>query len=156
MAALHLAYVPYASDSNQQVAFSSGKGIQARIVPTASTQRTAADNPRLPQFKLKGAKGSTAFLNAVFWLVFDSISTWRSMLQLYCNAADMANLARPIPCSTRFLRRWDRFVLHSQRCQRFQELGRLHCMLVTASYAIGAGDRRANLYDMVWDRICMI
>ena len=72
------------------VVFSSGRGIQARIVPNSLDP---ADYLRLPLYKLKGAKGSTAFFNAVVWLVFDSISTWRSMSQLYCNVADMEDLA---------------------------------------------------------------
>ena len=49
--------------------------------PDSAYSLDPADYPRLPLFKLKGAKGSTAFLNAVFWLVFDSVSTWTSMSQ---------------------------------------------------------------------------
>ena len=63
------------------------------IGPDRAYSLDPADYPRLPLFTWKGAKDSTAFLNAVFLLVFDSVSTWRSMSQLYCNVADMADLA---------------------------------------------------------------
>ena len=45
---------------------------------------------------MKGLAGSTALLNPVFWLVFDELSTWRSMSQLYCNVEDMADLASSV------------------------------------------------------------
>ena len=38
-----------------------------------------ADYPRLPLFTRSGRAGTTAFLNPVFWLVFDDLSTWSSM-----------------------------------------------------------------------------
>ena len=63
------------------------------ICPDRAYSLDPADYLRLPLFTWKGAKGITVFLNAVFWLVFDSVITWRSMLQLYCNVADMADLA---------------------------------------------------------------
>ena len=52
-----------------------------------------ADNLSLPLYKLKGAEGNSALLIPVFLLVFDFLSTWRSMPELYCNVADMADLA---------------------------------------------------------------
>ena len=52
-----------------------------------------ADYPNLPLYKLKGVEGNSALLIPVFWLVFDFLSTWRSMPELYCNVADMADLA---------------------------------------------------------------
>ena len=63
------------------------------IGPDRAYSLDPADYPRLPLFTWKGAKGSTAYLNAVFWLVFDSVSTWRTVLQLYCNVANMEDLA---------------------------------------------------------------
>ena len=89
MTALHLAYVPYASDC----IFASGLFQWKRDTgPDRAYSLDPLDYPRLPPFTRKGAKGSTADLNAVFWLVFDSVSTWRSIsiLQLYCNVAYMA------------------------------------------------------------------
>ena len=35
-----------------------------------------ADYPRLPLFTRSGSAGTTAFLNPVFWLVFDGLSTY--------------------------------------------------------------------------------
>ena len=78
MAALHVAYVPYASDG-----ISAGGLFQWKrdTGPDRAYSLDPADYPRLSLFKLKGTKGSTAFLNALVWLVFDSVSTWRSMSQ---------------------------------------------------------------------------
>ena len=54
MAALHLSrespMVHMHLRANPQVAFSSGRGIQARIVPTASRALDPADYPRPPLF----------------------------------------------------------------------------------------------------------
>ena len=51
------------------------------------------DYPKLPLFNRKGPNNSTAFLNPVFWLVFDGLSTWRSIPQLYCSVDEMESLA---------------------------------------------------------------
>ena len=53
-----------------------------------------ADNPRLPLFIRTGSAGSTAFLNSVFWLVFDKLSsTGRSLSRLFCSVDEMEALA---------------------------------------------------------------
>ena len=73
MATLHLAMFHMHLTAYPQVAFSSGGRRDTGLDHAYSLD--PVDYPRLPLFKLKGAKGSTAFLNAVFWLVFDSVGT---------------------------------------------------------------------------------
>ena len=53
------------------------------------------DYPRLPLFSRTGCTNSTAFLNPVFWLLFEELtgSTWRSMSQLFCSVDKMEALA---------------------------------------------------------------
>ena len=90
MAALHLSCVKYAS-----YGISTGGLFHWRLNTgeDRAYSLNPVDYPKLPLFTFKGPQGSTSLLNAVFWLAFDSVSTWRSMSQLYCNVADMADLA---------------------------------------------------------------
>ena len=78
------------------------------------------DCPRLPLFTRKGPTGSTALLNPRFWLLFDELSTWRSILQLYCSVESSLTTRRtwPVPRAQRVLRRWVGPVLNSVRCQK--------------------------------------
>ena len=55
-----------------------------------------ADYPRLPLFTRSVRAGTTGFLNAMFWLVFDDLSTWRSMSQLYFLIDEMEVLASSV------------------------------------------------------------
>ena len=90
MAAVHLVYVVYASDgisTGGLFHWSKDKG------PDRAYSLEATDCPRLPQFSWKGPAGSTALLNLIFWMVLDSLSTWRVVSQLYCNVDDMGHMA---------------------------------------------------------------
>ena len=74
-----------------QVASSSGNWTPAMRDKAYSLK--PEDYPRLPLFCRMGPAGSVALLNTVFCLVFDELSTWRSMSRLYCNVSDMPDLA---------------------------------------------------------------
>ena len=90
---IHLAHVLQASDS-----MCSGGLFQWKM-DTGDDRAYSLkpeDYPRLPLFCRTGPAGSVALLNTVFWLVFDELSTWRSMSRLYCNVSDMQHLASSV------------------------------------------------------------
>ena len=74
--AIHIDYVMFASDS-----ISAGVLFQWKL--TTCYERAYSfkreDYPRLPLITRKAPDNSKAFLNPVFWLVFDKLSARRSM-----------------------------------------------------------------------------
>ena len=115
IAALHLAYIPYATHCISP----GGLFLWKRDTgPDRAYSLDPEDYPRLPLFKLKGAKGSTAFSTLYF-------GSWLTRLVNHGGVCRNSTatlptwLTWPIPCKSRFLLRWELFVLHSQRCQRF-------------------------------------
>ena len=88
-------------------------GVTGYWFPSASKRQTIQDF----LFTRKSPACSTGLLNTLFWLVLDKLSTWRSMLQLYCNSDNMEDLASSVYPA--LLWHWEGPVLHSVLCQRF-------------------------------------
>ena len=102
-----------------------------------------ADYPNLPLYKLKGTEGNSALLISVFWLVFDFLSTWRKMQELYCNVADMADLADSVYHASPSALGTVCPALPAVPKISKNLVAYMACLLVNAPYCIGNGDTRA-------------